>query len=360
MNILNIRSDFKLAGPGIVTFEFSKELKRRGHNMIFCSSGGALVREIKSYGMKHFEIAELAVSNRSIAKMFGAILDIRKLLINEDIDIIHGHNAISTFLAFIAAKTIKKKIKIVNTVHGVGKELFLKFMPFKLIAVSNDAKKHLISKGVSEKKISVIYNGIIDPEVFDINKFDDKPIRKEFNIGEDELLVGSVAMMTGGKGHDDIISSIPQILSQFSNVKFIFVGDGVKSNYYKEEILAMNLEEKVIFTGARRDIPKIMASIDVFAHMSRQETFGMVLIEAMAMKKPVVTRGIGGIPEIVIDGITGFLVGNVEMFSERVVELLNNNNLRKDMGERGYQRVNDNFVITNTIDNLLELYSKLT
>lgn len=359
MNILNIRSDFRLAGPGILAFEYAKELKRRGHNLVFCSSGGGLVKEIKEQNMTHHKIEDLAVERRNFINIFKTIFLIRRILINENIDIIHGHNAASTFLAYIATKLINKNIRIINTVHGEGKEFFLKIVPFKLIAVSNNAKNNLINRGIPKDKIFVLHNGIINLEKFDVNNKDNTSFRQEINIKKNELLVGSVAVMTGKKGHDEIIKSIPQIITRCPNTKFVFVGDGVKLNDYKKRVNKMNINDKVIFAGRRRDIPNVMSSLDVFVHMSNQETFGMVLIEAMSMKKPVVARKVGGIPEVVLDKETGFLVNDIETFSEKVIKLLKNKKLRLNMGAQGYKRVLSLFTIDKTIDNLLRLYSKL-
>ncbi len=358
-NILIIRSDIKLAGPGILILETAKQLKRMGNNVIVCSSGGDVVNELNECGIKHYTISGLAVGTRNILNNFKTISAIRKILSEENINIIHGFNAASTMLAYIASITNFRRIKSVNTVLGETKEWFLRIVPFKLIAVSNYLKERLVRLNVNENKIFVLHNGIIDLSVFDINSVDSKSVRSEMGIKDDEILIGSVAVITGGKGHKQIIESAPSIIKENDKVKFVLVGDGAKKDEYEKIVRDMGLDDKIIFLGKRRDIPRIMASFDIFVHMSEVETFGMVLIEAMAMGKAVVARNVGGIPEVVSEGETGYLVNDNDEFSNRVIELVNCEDLRNKFGNRGLEVVKNKFVVEALGRNLADIYSKI-
>lgn len=359
MNVLMVRTDYKMAGPGILTLKYSNALKKEGHHIIACSSGGALIKEFEKKGIKHYQIDNLAINKRSAVDMIKAIKELKKIIKENDIDIIHGQNAVSTMLSWIASITCRRKIKVFNTVHGVGKESFLKVVPCKIIAVSNHVKNNLMRHGINEERIKVLYNGVIDTEEFDISKVNINEVREELGIDKSDIVVGCIAMFTGKKGHIDIIRSIPSIIKNNENIKFIFIGDGPKLEECKQEVKRLNIGRFVVFTGVRNDIPNICASIDILMHLPEYETFGIVLTEAMAMGKPIISRNVGGIPEVVRNGENGILINEVnnENIVSSLSKIINNYDLRLRYGQNSLKIVQDNFTIEKTIKNLVEIYN---
>lgn len=360
MNVLMIRTDYKVAGPGILTLKYSEVLKKKGHNVIACSSGGALISEFEKKGINHYKIDTLDIKRRSPVDLIKSIVEINKIIKKNEIDIIHGQNAVSTMLGWIASITVKRKIKVFNTVHGVGKESFLKLVPCKIIAVSEHVKQNLINKGIPKERIHVLHNGTIDLGIFDISRIDGKEIRESLGLDSSNIIVGCIAMFTGKKGHLNIIESISEVIKANEKVRFLFVGDGPYLEMCKELVESKGIESHVIFMGVRNDIPQICASMDILIHLPDYETFGIVLTEAMAMGKPVIARNVGGIPEVVEDGNTGILINDLDSknISSIIIKLINDKKLRTKLGKNSLERVRRYFTIDNTIDNLIEIYTK--
>lgn len=360
MNILMIRTDYKVAGPGILTLKYSEGLSKKGHNVIACSGGGALISEFESKRINHYKIDSLDIKRRSIIDLIKSVCEINKIINKHEIDIIHGQNAVSTMLGWIASIPVMRKIKVFNTVHGVGKEHFLKLVPCKIIAVSKHVKQNLINKGISKERIHVLYNGTIDFKIFDDSIVDGKEIRESLGLNSSNIIVGCIAMFTGKKGHVKIIESIPEVINENEKVRFLFVGDGPQLESCKELVKSKGIESYVIFMGVRNDIPQICSSIDILIHLPDYETFGIVLTEAMAMRKPVIARNIGGIPEVVEDGKTGILINNLDSknVSSNIIKLINDKELRMKLGINSLERVRKYFTIDKTIDNLVEIYKK--
>jgi len=237
------------------------------------------------------------------------------------------------------------------------------FLANKIIAVSYGVKSALVELGAPAQKIVVIHNGI-DLEKFDYNSIGKGKIRDEFNIGADANLIISVGQLIHRKGYADLINAFKKVLDKLPNTFLLIVGPCFPPNDeygYKKNLInlvkKLNIMDKVIFTGYRKDVPEIMADSNIFVLASHEEPFGLVIAEAMALSKPVVATLVGGIPEIVKDGETGFLVqaANPDMLSIRITELLVNKTLRDEMGMKGYQRVQLMFKAQNNIERVEKL-----
>ena len=213
------------------------------------------------------------------------------------------------------------------------------------IAISSAIRDNLLELGVPEEKIAIIYDAI------DLDEFNEgidiEYLRKEFAIERYHKLFGIFGRVKGWKGTKEFILEAAKEVEANPNALAIVVGsqsDGGEEYYneVKELTRSLGIEQKVIFTGYRTDIPALMKLMDIIVHSSiAPEPFGMVVIEGMAMGKPVVaTRG-GGPLDIVSDGETGFLVemGDSKEMAEKIIELLENEPLLSSMGQKGRERV---------------------
>ncbi|MEA2020604.1 MAG: glycosyltransferase [Patescibacteria group bacterium] len=211
----------------------------------------------------------------------------------------------------------------------------------KVIAVSDLVKESLVKEYfLPEEKVEVIYNGI-EIDKFEIRNTKSK-IRKELEVGEDNKVLLYVGRIEKEKGLGKLLRAVSNIKSQSAgwqtNFKLIIVGDGKYLGELKKLAGELGIADKVIFTGKvpYEDVPKYYAAADVFVLPSlRQEGLPMTLPEAMASGLPVVASKIGGIPNAVEDGKTGFLVepGNVEELSEELIKVLKDDKLREHIGE---------------------------
>lgn len=352
-----LRSDMKLAGPGILIKYYSEKLIEKGNKIIFCAGGGELLENNKINNIKTYKVNELLIEKRGIINNIKGIIKLYKIIKDEDIDIINTHNAYVAILANFSCFFLRKKIVLVNTVHGVGKEKVNKFIRGKIIAVSQYVKERLINSGVNEKKIELLENGIIDLNIFNEGKLQ-KKFREEIKVKKDEILIGSVGMFTGGKGQLNSIKTLQKLLKLNPNYKLVLVGDGRYKNEYKKFVFENKLENNVIFTGKRFDIPEIMWGIDLLLHLSESETFGMVLVEAMAFGKPIVASNLGGIPSIITSENNGLLVNRNEFEgnAKNIHALLNNEEKLRIIRKTNIELVKKRFDINKTILRLMEIY----
>ena len=166
------------------------------------------------------------------------------------------------------------------------------------------------------------------------------------------------------QGYEELMAAAKGLVGRGYDVKVVLVGDDIyrHSRSYKERLLSLvgsaGLRDRVIFTGFREDIPELLASFDIFVLPSRSEGFGRVNLEAMAMARPVISTNIGGIPEIVLDGITGILVppGDSEALSRAITVLLDDPHLRERMGREGRRRVEKHFSLQTHVRRIQEIY----
>ncbi|TYB30796.1 MAG: glycosyltransferase family 4 protein [Candidatus Mcinerneyibacterium aminivorans] len=155
-------------------------------------------------------------------------------------------------------------------------------------------------------------------------------IRKELNL-KGEIIVSMVTRLVDWKGHKYLFQAIPLIIEKIKNIRFLIVGDGPYLHKLKEMAHRLDIEEYVIFTGFRNDVDNVYADTDISVLPSEMESPGVSIAESIFHEIPVITSNVGGIPEIVKDGYNGFLieVGDAEAIAERVIKLINDENLYK-------------------------------
>lgn len=218
----------------------------------------------------------------------------------------------------------------------------------RLILANSDAVAAAIRPSVSARpRVVRLYNPV------DLHRF--RPglprerIRRELGLGLDAPLVGLVAHLTPWKGHELFLDIAREVVRSVPAARFVIAGGAIYETDGHAGYLdalhrcaeALGLGDRLAFLGARDDVPEVLTDLDVLVHCpTAPEPFGRVLAEAMAVGRPVVGARCGGIPEVVGDGVTGFLApsGDVSGFAELVVRLLENPNLRERLGKAGRRR----------------------
>lgn len=185
--------------------------------------------------------------------------------------------------------------------------------------------------------------------------------RQVFGIAPTTRVLGIVANLGAMKGHTTLVDALPQILAQFPDVKCLFVGrddvNGAIHRYVREK----HLEQTVILTGLRSDIPELLTLFDIFLLPSLWEGFPTALLEAMAMKKPVVSTAVGGTPELIDSENTGVLIPprDPEALADAVIGLLSHPDRARMMGEAAQARVQQDFSIQTMVTETEALYARL-
>ncbi len=206
----------------------------------------------------------------------------------------------------------------------------------------------------------------VDTLRFDPDRVDPDRVRDEFNVSREEQLVGLVGRFSPGKGHEDLLAAAEILRSRHPNLRFILVGE---ASYGEEEyaesiktlVRSSGLDDIVIFTGFRPDTPEIMAALDILVFPSPAEAFGMVLIEAMSMRLPVVSTNCDGVVDIVLDGVTGLYVDPHApgQLAEAISRFVTDPDLRRKMGKAGRERAIEYFDRQSHLDRLEAIYREV-
>jgi len=201
----------------------------------------------------------------------------------------------------------------------------------------------------------------------DTNKFrpevDGSRIREEFGIPEGAPVVGTVANICPGKGQEHFLAAAPRIKERYPGVKFLLVGGKLANrlgfwNYLNHLIGKLGLEQNVIFTGQRNDVPQILRAMTVFVQASNSEACSMATLEASASGLPVVATRVGGTPELVAHGETGLLIEprNPSQIAEAVLRLLDSPEVARRIGMAGAERMRKFFSLDVCVTTLSRLY----
>ncbi len=286
------------------------------------------------------------------------LLRIRKYILHNPFDLLHTY-----FFWPIIYGRLLKFMKIVKVLvenredEGFdwgGFEYFLlkltRHIPDKIVCVSEGVKRVVMEKErVKESNLCVIRNGIEFAGVS--NSEQEKLLFEEFPIPGESLVVGMVANLNRPvKGGGYFIEAVPLILEKVPGTHFIIVGGGDEIPGLIERTEAYGVSHAVHFVGFREDVEKYYEIMDISVLTSLSEGLSITLLEAMSHGLPVVVTEVGGNREVVVDGVTGYLVPpeDVPSFAEKVVYLLKNSNVRERMGERALDRIEGYFRIQDT------------
>ncbi len=351
IKVLQLITELDVGGAERALLSLVKKLSSGKYDVMvaYLKGEGRLAEHFRDAGIKVFD---LKMRNRMA---LGAVIRLYRLLKREKVRVLHTHLIQADICGFLAGKMAGVPV-IISTKHNPDEFRKRRSIPVwldgifanrsdRIIAVSNAVRDFLIKwERISEDKFTVIHNGI-DMEDFNFREFtsatDITAKKEELGIDSSSQVVGTVRRLDEQKGHKFFLEAIPEILKKVHGVKFLIVGDGPLQNKLEKLSEKLKISENVIFTGIRRDIPEILAIMDVFVLPSIFEGFGIVLLEAMAMKKAIVASRIGGIPEIVDDGLTGILIepANPSEIANSIITLLKNPEKAKQMGDAGSKKV---------------------
>ncbi len=290
----------------------------------------------------------------------------RDLLKDEHVDLIHAHE----FDANVQGTTVAAYlgIPLVATVHGKHYfwEKFRRRLAYRwvsrratMVAVSEDLRRFIVENvGIASDRISVLYNGVNVPPA--PVPADIETCRREMNVPDTDRVIGVVGNLYPVKGHQYLIDAIPAVLEKYPDTSFVFAGRGELENDLKQQVNRLGLDKRVHFLGLRQDIPRILALLDVFVLPSLSEGLSMAILEAMMAGKPVIATRVGGNPEIVLDGETGFLVTpkDSHALAASLIALLKDRHLAIQFGEKGKRRAEHQFSLQIMVSAYQSLYDK--
>ena len=233
----------------------------------------------------------------------------------------------------------------------------------RFIPLSKHLESYLTEKiHVSDERITRICNGV------DTRVFYPLPGNKTalagcpFSFNRDEIVIGTVGRMHGVKDQLTLVKAFIQICEQYpelnAKLKLLIVGEGPLKARAEQMLEESQLSEQTWLPGERSDIAEILRHLDIFILPSQAEGISNTILEAMATGLPVIATDVGGNPELVIDGMTGCLVGpnNSELMAEKIMDYVNNEEKRRQHGQNGYQQVLQKFSLTAMVDQYKAVY----
>lgn len=293
-------------------------------------------------------------------------LRFKRLLREEQVDLIHSHefdaNVQGTAIAALSG------IPLVATVHGknyfwekLRRRLAYRWVSRRatMVAVSQNLKQFIVEQaGVLSDRIKVVYNGV--DALPHCDRTDVEQCRRELGIPDSDHIVGVVGNLYPVKGHQYLIGGIRAVLKKCPNTSFVFAGRGQLEPELKDQVHRLGLEKRVHFLGLRQDIPRILAMLDVFVLPSLSEGLSMAILEAMIAGKPVVATQVGGNPELVLNGKTGFLVPprDSQALASSLVTLLTTKALAAQFAEKGKCRAEGQFSLETMVRAYQALYDE--
>jgi glycosyltransferase involved in cell wall biosynthesis len=372
-------------GPVKVAYQVSRELVKRKHEVVVYTSDardfGSRLRidsdnDVDGIRVHYFRNLALTLVKKFKLFVTPQLVSRAKEEV-EKFDVVHLHEY-RTFQNIVIAHYAKKYgVPYVLQAHGSLPRIMAKqrlkwiydvLFGYRLlrdasrvIALSRVEAEQYRSVGVPEEKIEVIPNGI------ELSEYADLPpkgcFREKFGIKEEEKIVLYLGRIHRIKGLDILVEAFAKVIEDFDDVRLVIVGpdDGYLSKL-KALINALSINDNVLILGPMYGDDKLEAYVDadVYVLPSRYETFPMSLLEAYACGKPVIASRVGGLTDIVVEGITGLLVEtrDVRKLTRSMLSLLNDDDRAKEMGLRSKQFVKENFTIEKVVDKLEQLYQK--
>lgn len=360
-----------VGGSGVVATELGKLLAEKGHEIHFISSSLPF-RLKKMYHNIYYHQVE--VNQYSVFQYppydIALASKMAEVANREKLDILHVHYAIPhAVCAILAKQMIHRDIKIVTTLHGTDITVLgydptlseaIKFGIEKsdyVTAVSNSLIQQTYELLKPQKNIEAVYN-FIDERVH--KKVNSKSLKDQFYIQQDEKVIIHVSNFRSVKRVPDVVKAFSKIV-QHVPAKLLLVGDGPEMSVVCNLVTELGLRSKVLFLGKQDNVEELYSLSDLMLLLSEKESFGLVALEAMACGVPCIGTNIGGIPEVIEDGVNGFTchVGDVDMIADKAISLLKDPILHESFSSNALQRVREKFSAELIVEQYENIYFRL-
>jgi L-malate glycosyltransferase len=354
-------------GSGIVGSELGKELAERGHTVHFIASAlptrlTQLSERVRFHEveMMSYPLFEHQPYTLALATKMATVAE------TENLDLLHVHYAIPHSISAILARESlkpKRRLPVITTLHGTDITLVgadRSYLPITRYGIVQSdgvtAISHYLKEATKESfqfdDVTVIPNFVCPSEY---QRHPVEPLRKSLAPDNEPLLV-HVSNFRPVKRPVDCVEILDRVLKQGIKTRLVMVGDGSERTNAAHRARCLGIYDATIFVGKQPNIVDYLSASDVLLLPSEQESFGLAALEAMACEVPVIASRVGGLPEVVDDGETGFLsdVGDVDKMAADAARLLTDDQFRREMGQRAREsaisRYDTNLIIPQYID----------
>jgi len=354
--VLHTESSGGHGGQEIRTLAEARWLLGHGWKaLIACQPYSPLFAEAKAAGIPVEPVRMRGTTD------LGAVLRLRRLIRERGVSLVHTHSSVDSWLAAVAAKSLGRPV--VRTRHvsiPIRRRRALVYrLADRIITSGESVRSIVIAAGIAPERVVTISAGV-DADRFH-SGVSGKAVRGELGLGAAPV-VGLVANVRGSKGHNVFLEAARTVLASAPGARFLIVGDGVGFDEVSQRVRDMGLDASVHLTGFRRDIPQIMAALDVLVLPSvRSEAIPQVIPQALAVGTPVVASTVGGSPELIRDGENGRLVppGDARALAEAILALLREPERARAMARAGQAMVRARYTIDATMARTTAVYREL-
>lgn len=364
--ILFILSNLCIGGAEKQTVALANGLAKKGFEVVIVSlgNGDQLANEVCD------SIQVVFLNKRSFVD-FVLLQCLKKEIKSVKPDFLIMVNLYTMLYVYFATRSLRKRPILILTHHTTILKGFKEKLKNivnrrimnemdKVVFVCRNQMEYWVSKySIKEEISTVIHNGI------DLNKFSNESsednLKKELNIGPDEIVIGINACLRPEKKHEDLIKAGAELIRQEYKIKILLIGDGVQRPYLERIISEKKLEEQVIITGYISEVAPYLSILDIAVLPSvAVETFSMAILECMAMGKSIIMTDIGGASELIIEGENGYLCppNNVSELVDSIKKIIDTNSF-KSFGEVSYNRVKTLFTEEIMINKYEELLTNI-
>ncbi|KZM53985.1 N-acetyl-alpha-D-glucosaminyl L-malate synthase BshA [Geobacillus stearothermophilus] len=359
-----------VGGSGVVATELGKLLAEKGHEIHFISSSMPF-RLNKVYGniyyhevnVNQYSVFQYPPYDLALANKIAAVAK------RERLDVLHAHYAVPHAVCAVLARQMVGELPIVTTLHGTDITVLgydpslsdmIKFgieQSDIVTAVSDALVRQTYELLDVQKPIYTVYN-FVDERVY--RRREAGHLRREYGISEQEKVVIHVSNFRKVKRVPDVVRAFA-IVRRHMPAKLLLVGDGPEMTVVCRLVKELGLNGDVRFLGKQDKLEELYSISDVMMLLSEKESFGLVLLEAMACGVPCIGTAIGGIPEVIEDGKSGFLcpLGDVEEAARRTLMLLTDRRLHQEMARQAVQTVKQKFRSSDIVGQYEQLYISL-
>ncbi len=300
--------------------------------------------------------------------------EIASLIRREGFCIVHTHGVRANLIGRLAARRARVS-RVVTTVHSVLHfdyprrldrlvnrlcENLTRRFTSRFIAVSEMLREQLVREGIPGDRITTVYNGL---ELGQYNPLlSGLTVREELGLSPEQTIAGIIARLHPVKGHDSLLEAMARVAPDFPDLVLLVVGSGLERQRLEQAAEGLGIKDKVIFTGFRSDVPEVIAALNFLVLSSHSEGLGLIVMEAMAMQKPVLATRVGGIPEVVTSGRDGLLVpsGDPEALAQGIRTLAGDRELASQLAAAARQTIEAKFSAEKMGAETAALYQEMT
>lgn len=353
-NIMFFVKSMNMGGTSNVILQLCKILKPYVNKIIVCSIGGPMVENLAQMEIKHITIGN--VGRHRASEAVRIIKQLKEIIGNEGITVVHTHHRMSAFYAALLYK--KYKFCFINTAHNTfyDNKLMTKFAyrNANIIACGEMVKKNLVDFfGLPSKQITVIHNAIeaypgAFESVYELKKLKD----------EGYFLVGNVGRFAEQKGMEYFIESYPIVKKNTDRIKYVLIGDGEDKEKLEQQVDRYGIKEDIIFLGFRRDVQNVISQLDLLVLSSLWEGLPLTPIEGFSVGKTIIATAVDGTVEIIDDGKNGFLIPprNPKAIADKVLYLYNHTEEKERFETHAYKTFIEGFSFDQFSGRVLEYY----